>query len=99
MCKVCIFELEVNNKQARPQMIIKTYIGKDKEFLIDTNELEFDKNGKLANVGETKLPKSVKNDADKLEFFTKCYDLVEINGHYYDRTMIAAVVRGFRVTV
>ena len=27
-------------------MIIKTYIGKDKEFLIDTNELEFDKNGK-----------------------------------------------------
>ena len=80
-------------------MIIKTYIDKDKEFLIDTNELEFDKNGKLANVGETKLPKSVKNDADKLEFFTKCYDLVEINGHYYDRTMIAAMVRGFRVTV
>ena len=34
-------------------------------------------------------PKSVKNDPDKLE----------INGHYYDRTMIAAVVRGYRVTV
>lgn len=80
-------------------MIIKTFIGKDKEFFIDTNELEFDKKGKLAHVGETKLPKSVKNDPDKLEFFTKCYDLVEINGHYYDRTMIAAVVRGYRVTV
>ena len=37
-------------------MIIKTFIGKDKEFLIDTNELEFDKKGKLAHVGETKLP-------------------------------------------
>ena len=66
-------------------MIIKTFIGKDKEFLIDTNELEFDKKGKLAHVGETKLPKSVKNDPAKLEFFTKCYDLVEINGHYYDK--------------
>ena len=57
-------------------MIIKTFIGKDKEFLIDTNELEFDKKGKLTHVGETKLPKSVKNDPAKLEFFTKCYDLV-----------------------
>lgn len=80
-------------------MIIKTYIGKNQEFTIDTDSLEFDKKGKLAHVGETKLPKSVKNDADKLEFFTKCYSLVEINGHYYDKNMIAAVVRGFRVTV
>lgn len=80
-------------------MIIKTFIGKDKEFLIDTDELEFDKKGKLAHVGETKLPKSVKNDPTKLEFFTKCYDLVEINGHYYNKTMISAAIRGFRVTV
>lgn len=80
-------------------MIIETPIGKDKIFQIDTDKLEYDKNGKLAHLGETKLPRSVKNDPDKLEFFTKCYNLAEINGHYYDRTMIAAVLRGITVTV
>ena len=80
-------------------MIIKTFIGKDKELLIDTNELEFDKKGKLLNVGEVKIAGSRKMDKDILASLIESYCLVEINGHYYDRTMIAAMVRGFRVTV
>lgn len=80
-------------------MIIKTFIGKDKEFLIDTNELEFDKKGKLLHVSEVKIAGSRKMDKDLLASLIESYDLVEINGRYYDRTMIAATVRGFRVTV
>lgn len=80
-------------------MIIKTYIGKDKELLIDTDKLEFDKKGKLLHVGETKIPGSRKMDKDILNSLIKSYCLVEINGHYYDKTMIAAVIRGQRVTV
>jgi hypothetical protein len=76
-------------------MIIKTFIGKDKEFLIDTNELEFDKKGKLLNVSEVKIAGSRKMDKDILAYLIESYCLVEINGHYYDRTMIAAMVRGF----
>ena len=80
-------------------MIIKTFIGKDKELLIDTNELEFDKKGKLLHVGEVKIAGSRKMDKDILASIIEIYCLVEINGHYYDRTMIAAMVRGHRVTV
>ena len=80
-------------------MIIKTYISKDKEFIIDTNELEFDKKGKLLNVGEVKIAGSRKMDKDMLASLIECYDLVEINGHYYDRTMIAAMMRGWSVAV
>jgi len=80
-------------------MIIKTFIGKDKEFFIDTNELEFDKKGKLLNVSEVKIAGSRKMDKDLLDSLIESYDIVEINGRYYDRTMIAAMVRGFRVTV
>ena len=80
-------------------MIIKTFIGKDKELLIDTNELEFDKKGKLLHVGEVKIAGIRKMDKDILASLIESYCLVEINGHYYDKTMIAAMVRGYRVTV
>lgn len=80
-------------------MIIETYIHNGQKFLIDTDQLEFDKKGKLVNVGETKLQKSVKNDPELLEHYKKWYSLTEINGHFYDRTMIAAVLRGSSVKV
>lgn len=80
-------------------MIIKTYIGKNQEFIINTDELEFDKKGKLLHVGEVKIAGSRKMDKDILASIIESYCLVEINGHYYDRTMIAAMVRGYRVTV
>ena len=80
-------------------MIIKTYIGKDKEFIIDTDKLEFDKKGKLLHVGEVKIAGIRKMDKDLLASLIESYCLVEINGHYYDRTMIAAMMRGFNATV
>ena len=80
-------------------MIIETPIGKDKIFQIDTDKLEFDKKGKLLHVGEVKIPGKRKMDKDVLNALIESYCLVEINGHYYDRTMIAAVLRGTTVTV
>lgn len=80
-------------------MIIETPIGKDKIFQIDTDKLEYDKKGKLLHVGEVKIPGKRKMDKDVLNALIESYCLVEINGHYYDRTMIAAVLRGSTVTV
>lgn len=80
-------------------MIIETPIGKDKIFQIDTDKLEYDKKGKIVNCSEIKLSRSIKNDPKMLEFFKKCYCLVEINGRFYDKTMLAAVLRGTTVTV
>lgn len=80
-------------------MIIKTYIEKGKEFLIDTDKLEYDKKGKLLHVGEVKIPGKRKMDKEILNALIESYCLVEINGRYYDRTMIAAVLRGWRVNV
>jgi hypothetical protein len=80
-------------------MIIETPIGKDKIFQIDTDKLEYDKKGKIVNCSEIKLPRSVKNDPEMLEHYKKWYSLVEIKGRFYDRTMLAAVLRGTRVTV
>lgn len=80
-------------------MIIKTYIEKGKEFLIDTDKLEYDKKGKLLHVGEVKIPGKRKMDKEILNALIESYCLVEINGSYYDRTMIAAVLRGWRVNV
>lgn len=80
-------------------MIIETPIGKDKIFQIDTDKLEYDKKGKLLHVGEVKIPGKRKMDKDILNALIESYCLVEINGHYYDRTMIAAVLRGTTVTV
>jgi hypothetical protein len=51
------------------------------------------------HVGEVKIAGSRKMDKDVLASLIETYCLVEINGHYYDRTMIAAMVRGYRVTV
>lgn len=80
-------------------MIIETPIGKDKILQIDTDKLEYDKKGKLLHVGEVKIPGKRKMDKDILNALIESYCLVEINGHYYDRTMIAAVLRGTTVTV
>lgn len=80
-------------------MIIETPIGKDKIFQIDTDKLEYDKKGKLLHVGEVKIPGKRKMDKDILNALIESYCLVEINGHYYDRTMLAAVLRGTTVTV
>lgn len=80
-------------------MIIETPIGKDKIFQIDTDKLEYDKKGKLLHVGEVKIPGKRKMDKDILNALIESYCLVEINGHYYDRTMIAAVLRGTTVTI
>lgn len=80
-------------------MIIETPIGKDKIFQIDTDKLEYDKKGKLLHVGEVKIPGKRKMDKDILNALIESYCLVEINGHYYDRTMIAAVLRGTTVTL
>lgn len=80
-------------------MIIETPIGKDKTFQIDTDKLEYDKKGKLLHVGEVKIPGKRKMDKDILNALIESYCLVEINGHYYDRTMIAAVLRGTTVTI
>lgn len=80
-------------------MIIEIPIGKDKIFKIDTDNLEYDKKGKIVNCSEIKLPRSVKNDPEMLEHYKKWYCLVEIKGRYYDRTMLAAVLRCTTVTV
>lgn len=80
-------------------MIIETPIGKDKIFQIDTDKLEYDKKGKLLHVGEVKIPGKRKMSKYLLNTLIESYCLVEINGHYYDRTMIAAVLRGTTVTV
>ena len=80
-------------------MILETPIGKDKTFQIDTDKLEYDKKGKLLHVGEVKIPGKRKMDKDILNALIESYCLVEINGHYYDRTMIAAVLRGTTVTI
>ena len=80
-------------------MIIETPIGKDKIFQIDTDKLEYDKKGKLLHVGEVKIPGKRKMDKEILNALIESYCLVEINGRYYDRTMIAAVLRGWRVNV
>lgn len=80
-------------------MIIETSIGKDKIFQIDTDKLEYDKKGKIVNCSEIKLPRSIKNDTKMLEHYKRWYCLVEIKGRFYDRTMLAAVLRGTTVTV
>ena len=80
-------------------MIIETPIGKDKTFQIDTDKLEDDKKRKHLHVGEVKIPGKRKMDKDILNALIESYCLVEINGHYYDRTMIAAVLRGTTVTI
>ena len=74
-------------------MKFTTPIGKDKFITVDTDKLEFDKKGKLLHVGETKIAGKRKMAPDVLESIVKCYDLIEINGHYYDKVMIAAHVR------
>ena len=80
-------------------MIIETPIGKDNIFQIDTDKLEYDKKGKIVNCSEIKLPRSIKNDPKMLENYKRWYCLVEIKGRFYDRTMLAAVLRGTTVTV
>ena len=80
-------------------MIIETPIGKDKIFQIDTDKLEYDKKGKIVNCSEVKIPGKRKMDKEILNALIESYCLVEINGHYYDRTMIAAVLRGGTITV